>query len=314
MEWVKAHKWLLLGVVGGAIVLWWYESHKSSSSTAPATTTTTTTTTTPPTTSTPPPTTTPSPTTVPLPALPPLPAITPSQPSPSPAPAPNPSGSSPTPSSTAPAVTTMYSVPPVAQLGGTQGSVPNVGTQVVVPSGASPSVIAKAASHALSSYAQASGSGKPTAPALVTIGSTTMPAAQAASLPSSAFMGGSGGGLVLNPNYNPDTSPAGSGAFTSVGGEMVPLSSLNKSTPVTGQYANPAAATVGASSSELAQVASLQAAQAAQIAAYNANPQISALRQALNTTSAYTTYQGQLVPTWTLRAKLAQLTSTQTTP
>ena len=172
--------------------------------------------------------------------------------------------------------------------------------------GASPSVIAQAAQHALASYAQASSGGAKTAPALVSIGGTTMTAAQAASLPSSAFMGGPGGGLVLNPNYNPNTAPAGSHAFTSIGGEMVPLTSLNKSTPVTGQYANPAAAEVGASPAELSQVAALQAQQAAQISAYNANPTISALRQALNTTSAYTTYQGQLVPTWTLKAKLAQ--------
>ena len=126
-------------------------------------------------------------------------------------------------------------------------------------------------------------------------------------------MGAPGGGLQLNPNYNPNTAPAGSHAFTSIGGELVPLTSLNKSVPVTGQYANPANAAIGATPAELAQVKALQAAQAAQIAAYNANPQISALRQALNTTSPYTTYQGQLVPTWTLRSKLAQLTA-QTTP
>ena len=208
---------------------------------------------------------------------------------------------------------TPFSIPAQAQLGGTQGSVPNVGTQVAVASGASPHVISQAAQHALAAYAQASGSGAKTAPALVSIGGNTMPAAQAASLPSSAFMGTPGGGLRLNPNYNPNTAPAGSHAFTSIGGELVPLTSLNKSVPVTGQYTNPANAATGATSAELAQVKALQAAQAAQIAAlnaaYNANPQISALRQALNTTSLYTTYQGQLVPTWTLRSKLAQLTA-----
>lgn len=115
-----------------------------------------------------------------------------------------------------------FSIPAQAQLGGTQGSVPNVGTQVAVTSGASPHVISQAAQHALAAYAQASGSGAKTAPALVSIGGNTMPAAQAASLPSSAFMGTPGGGLRLNPNYNPNAS-YGPQSMTNVGGEMVPI-------------------------------------------------------------------------------------------
>ena len=129
-----------------------------------------------------------------------------------------------------------------------------------------------------------------------------MTAAQAASLPNNAFVGTSSGGLALNPSYNPN-APGGPSGLTEVGGELVPI----KTTPsVTGQFANPALATVGATPAELSQVAALQEQQAAQVSAYNSNPTISALRQALNTTSPYTNYQGQLVPTWTLKAKLAQ--------